>query len=118
MKDRYDHTKTVVLPQAQYDWQNLILQDFKSVSDYNSDLFDIVSRLELCGIKLTDAKLLEKTFSTFHASNIVLQQQYRQRQFATYSDLIYVLLTAEKVVFRERIRCVFFLNFIFCLGFA
>ena len=59
--------------------------------DYNSALFDIVSRLELCGIKLTDAELLEKTFSTFHASNIVLQQQYRQRQFATYSDLIDVL---------------------------
>ena len=69
---------------------------FKSVSDYNSSLFDIVSRLELCGIKLTDAELLEKTFSTFHASNIVLQQQYQQRQFATYSDLISVLLTAEQ----------------------
>ena len=96
MKDRYDHTKTVILPQAQYDWQNLRLQDFKSVSDYNSALFDIVSLLELCGIKLTDAELLEKTFFTFHASNIVLQQQYRQRQFATYSDLIYVLLTAEQ----------------------
>ncbi|KAK3416596.1 hypothetical protein EUGRSUZ_H02352 [Eucalyptus grandis] len=30
LKDRYDHTKTVILPQAQYDWQNLRLQDFKS----------------------------------------------------------------------------------------
>ena len=50
----------------------------------------------LCGIKLIDAELLEKTFSTFHASNIVLQQQYRQRQFATYSDLISVLLTTEQ----------------------
>ena len=96
LKDMYDHTKTVILPQAQYDWQNLILQDFKSVSDDNSALFDIVSRLELCGIKLTDAELLEKTFSTFHASNIVLQQQYRQCQFAPYSDLISVLLTAEQ----------------------
>ena len=66
------------------------------MSDYNSALFDIVYRLELCGIKLTDAELLEKTFSAFHASNIVLQQQYRQRQFSTYSDLIYVLLTAEQ----------------------
>ena len=96
LKDMYDHTKTVILPQAQYDWKNLRLQDFKSVSDYNSALFYIVSRLELCGIKLTDAELLEKTFSTFHASNIVLQQQYRQRQFATYSDLISMLLTAEQ----------------------
>ena len=96
LRDRYDHTKIVILTQAQYDWQNLKLQDFKLVSDYNSALFDIVSRLELCSIKLTDAELLEKTFSTFHASNIVLQQQYRQRQFSTYSDLISVLLTAEQ----------------------
>ena len=96
LKDRYDHTKTVILLQAQYDSQNLRLQDFKSVSDYNSALFGIVSRLELCGIKLTDAELLEKTFSTFHALNIVLQQQYRQRQFSTYSDLISVLLTADQ----------------------
>jgi len=49
------------------------------VFDYNSALFDIFSWLELCGIKLTNAELLEKNFSTFHASNIVLQQQYQQR---------------------------------------
>ncbi|XP_017972807.1 PREDICTED: uncharacterized protein LOC108661337 [Theobroma cacao] len=70
------------------------LQDFKSVFDYNSTLFDIVSRLELCGVKLTESELLEKTFSTCHASNIVLQQQYWQRQFKTFSELIFVLLTA------------------------
>ena len=96
LKERYDHTKTVMLPQAQYDWQHLRLQDFKSVSEYNSALFDIVSRLELCGVKLEENELLEKTFSTFHVSNILLQQQYRQRQFKTYSELISVLLTAEQ----------------------
>ena len=85
-----------MLPQAQYDWQHLRLQDFKSVSEYNSALFDIVSRLELCGVKLEENELLEKTFSTFHVSNILLQQQYRQRQFKTYSELISVLLTAEQ----------------------
>ncbi|XP_061376135.1 uncharacterized protein LOC133318172 [Gastrolobium bilobum] len=76
LKDRYDHTKTVILPQAQYDWQYLRLQDFKSVYDYNPALFEIVSRLKLCGIMLNDVELLDKTFPTFHASNIVLQQQY------------------------------------------
>ena len=89
--ERYDHTKTVMLPQAQYDWQHLRLQDFKSVSEYNYALFDIVSRLELYGVKLEKNELLEKTFSTFHVSNILLQQQYRQRQFKTYSELISVL---------------------------
>ena len=40
--------------------------------------------------------MLEKTFSTMHASNVVLQQQYRERKFEKYSELITVLLIAEK----------------------
>ena len=47
-------------------------------------------------MKLTKAEFLEKTFSIFHVSNILLQQQYRQRQFKTYSELIFVLLTIEQ----------------------
>ncbi|KAK6150964.1 hypothetical protein DH2020_015896 [Rehmannia glutinosa] len=96
LKDIFDHTRTVILPQAQYDWQQLRLQDFKAVADYNSTLFKIESRLALCGTKLFEYDKLEKICSTMHKSNIVLQQQYRQRQFKTYSELISVLLTAEK----------------------
>nr|XP_008358127.2 uncharacterized protein LOC103421867 [Malus domestica] len=40
--------------------------------------------------------LLEKTFSIFHASNVLLQQQYRARGFTEYNQLIYVLLVAEQ----------------------
>ena len=47
-------------------------------------------------MKLKENELLETAFSTFHVSNILLQQQYRQRQFKTYSELISVLLTAEQ----------------------
>ena len=38
----------------------------------------------------------KKIFTTFHASNMVLQQQYRARQYAKYSDFIAYLLVAEK----------------------
>ena len=77
LKKRYDHMKTVVFPQAQYVWQHLRLQDFKSVADYNSELFHIVTQLELCEVKISKAQMLEKTFFfIFHASNIILQQQY------------------------------------------
>ena len=31
LKDRYDHLKFVILPQARHDWFNLILFDFKSI---------------------------------------------------------------------------------------
>ena len=50
LKERYDHMKIVVLPQTQYAEQHLKLQDFKSVSKYNSALFDIVTQLDLCGL--------------------------------------------------------------------
>ena len=40
--------------------------------------------------------MLEKTFSTFHASNVLLQQQYREKGFRKYSKLISCLLVAEQ----------------------
>ncbi|CAM8962895.1 unnamed protein product [Rhodiola kirilowii] len=56
----------------------------------------ITSQMKLCGDKITDKELLEKTFSTFHASNMVLQQQYRERGFTKYAELISCLLVAEQ----------------------
>jgi uncharacterized membrane protein len=40
--------------------------------------------------------MLEKIFSTFHALNIVMQQQYREHNFKRYSELISCLLMAEQ----------------------
>ena len=40
--------------------------------------------------------MLEKTFTTFHALNMLLQQQYQERKFQKYSELISCLLVAEK----------------------
>ena len=96
LKDRYDHQKTVILPKARYDWLHLRLQNFKHVSEYNSALFKISSQLKLCGENITDEHMLEKTFTTFHASNVLLQQEYRERRFTKYSELIACLLVAEK----------------------
>ncbi|PIN12610.1 hypothetical protein CDL12_14783 [Handroanthus impetiginosus] len=87
---------TVILPKARYDWMHLRLQDFKTVSDYNSTVFKISSQLKLCGEKITDEDLLEKTFSIFHASNVLLQQQYREKGFKKYAELISCLLVAEQ----------------------
>ncbi|XP_074360794.1 uncharacterized protein LOC141701049 [Apium graveolens] len=97
LKERYDHQKTVILPKACYDWLHLRLQDYKSVSEYNSIMFKITSQLKLCGEKnITDKDMLEKTYSTFHANNMFLQQQYRDRGFTKYSELISVLLLAKQ----------------------
>ncbi|XP_048624115.1 uncharacterized protein LOC125592762 [Brassica napus] len=69
--------------------------DYKLVDEYNSILFKTVSMLRLCGEVVTEEELLEKTFSTFHSPNIILQQQYQMKGFATYTDLISCLLLAE-----------------------
>ncbi|CAM8904530.1 unnamed protein product [Rhodiola kirilowii] len=67
LKERYDHQKAVMLPIYRDEWTALRFQDFKKVN-----------------------------FSTFHASNVTLQQQYRVRGFQRYSELIACLLIAEK----------------------
>ncbi|XP_020424453.1 uncharacterized protein LOC109950313 [Prunus persica] len=72
------------------------LKDFKIVNEYNSTMFKTVSQLRLCGDTFIDEDMLEKTFTTFHASNMLLQQQYREKRFTKYSQLISCLLVAEQ----------------------
>ncbi|KAK9676807.1 hypothetical protein RND81_11G102500 [Saponaria officinalis] len=56
----------------------------------------ITAQLELRGEKVSDADMLEKTYQTFHCSQLLLSQQYRQRGFKRYSELISCLLVAEQ----------------------
>ena len=86
----------MILPKAHYKWLHLRLQDYKSISEYNSAMFRITSLLLLCREKVTNKEMLEKIFSTFHASNMLLQQQYRGKGFKKYSELISCLLVAEQ----------------------
>ncbi|XP_070665235.1 uncharacterized protein [Malus domestica] len=76
LRNRYNHQTTVILPKARYEWTHLKIQDFKSMAEYNSALFKITSQMKLCWDTITEEDMLEKTFSTFHASNVLLQQQY------------------------------------------
>lgn len=50
----------------------------------------------LFGRDITDAQIIEKTLCTFHATNLVLVQQYRETGYETHSELITVLLVAKK----------------------
>ena len=40
--------------------------------------------------------MLEKKYTTFHTYNMLLQQQYRERHFTKYSELIACLLVVEQ----------------------
>ena len=96
LKKKYNHQKTIILPKPRYDWLHLRLQDFKSVSEYNSAMFKITSQLKLCDENISDNDMLKKTYSTFHANGMLLQQQYCERGFTKYSELISFLLHAEQ----------------------
>lgn len=96
LTERYGHQKMVLLPKAQNDWSNLRFQDFKTVTDYNSMLFKIVSLLRYCEQPITEEQMINKTLSTFHAQHVTLQTQYRERRFKKYSELISTLLVAEQ----------------------
>ena len=42
-----------------------------------------------------DEDMLEKFFTTFQASNVLLQQQYRERRFTKYSELSCLLVVEQ-----------------------
>ncbi|XP_009590462.1 uncharacterized protein [Nicotiana tomentosiformis] len=94
LKERYDHLKATILPRTRYEWIHLRLQDFKTVSEYNFAVFRITSQLKLCGKIVNDEDLLEMILSTFHTSNMVLQQQYSEKSLKKYSELISCFLVA------------------------
>ncbi|KAI5335100.1 hypothetical protein L3X38_025233 [Prunus dulcis] len=73
---RYNHQKTMTFPRARYERTHLRFQDFKTVSEYNGRRSG------------SEEDMLEKTLSTFHASNVLLQQQYRHSGFTKYSELV------------------------------
>ncbi|GKB20375.1 hypothetical protein Tco_0854298 [Tanacetum coccineum] len=95
LKDRIDNKMEVLLPAVQEDWRSLRFQDLKKFNEYISALFTICSQLKCFEQSVTDADMLEKTYSTFHASNMTLQHQYRLQKFTRYSELNSYLLVAE-----------------------
>ncbi|XP_019150306.1 PREDICTED: uncharacterized protein LOC109147114 [Ipomoea nil] len=66
------------------------------VTEYNSAIHKIVSQLKLCKQTITDEDLIEKTLSTFHPNDLVLQKQYKNTKYDTHPELITTLLVAEK----------------------
>ena len=81
LKKRYEQQKTLILPAANYEWTQLRLQDFKTVSDYNHAVHRICSKLQFCEKEPSDADKIEKALSTMLPSERILQQQYRERNF-------------------------------------
>jgi hypothetical protein len=54
-----------------------------------------VAQLRFCDQVITELEMIEKTLETFHPTNMVLQQQYRNNKYMKYCDPINVLLVAD-----------------------
>nr|KAJ0188048.1 hypothetical protein LSAT_V11C900466900 [Lactuca sativa] len=71
-------------------------QDFVSVTEYNTKVCRICSLHHYCGQPLIDVDLLEKTYTTFHSYDNLLQKHYYQSKFTMFPELITQLLLDEK----------------------
>lgn len=96
LKARYEKQKELIYPEASYEWNNLRIQDFKSVEEYNRAVHNICSKLKFCDKEPKDPEKIEKTLSTMLPADRVLQHQFRAMKFEHYSELIHILTQAEK----------------------
>jgi hypothetical protein len=84
------------LPEANHEWTQIHLQDFKSTEDYNHAIHKVCAKLRFYEKEPSEEDKIEKTFQTMLPSNWVLQHQYRTGNYQRYADLIRDLLQAEK----------------------
>jgi hypothetical protein len=96
LQTRYEQQKAVILLKENYDRTMLRLQDFKSIGEYNHAVHKICARLEFCEKEHSKADKIEKTLQTMLPSDMILQYQYRAKNYQTYLDLVHDLLQAEK----------------------
>jgi hypothetical protein len=96
LQNRYEQQKAVILPEANHDWIHLHLQDYKSIGDYNHNVYKICAKLQFCDKEPSDKYKIEKTLTIMLPSDRVLKHQYRAQNYQCYSKRIQDLLQAEK----------------------
>lgn len=84
----FNHLKSIILPNVGNEGMNLQLQDYKIINENNFALFRIDKNQRW--------RHIVEIFSTFYASNMVPQQQYRACKYKKCFDLISCLLVVEK----------------------
>jgi hypothetical protein len=48
LKGRYEQQKVILLPEANHEWTQIRLQDFKSIEDYNHAIHKVYAKLQFC----------------------------------------------------------------------
>ena len=96
LKERFDNQKEINLPHALEEWKNLRFQDFQKVEEYNSAVLRIVAQLNYCDSPVYEAKMLDKTYNTFHKEHKLLPRIFKKCGYTRFSELMVTLMLAEK----------------------
>jgi hypothetical protein len=96
LQGRYEQQKAILLSEANYEWTQIRLQNFKSIEDYNHTIHKVCAKLCFYKKEPSEEDKIEKTLETMLPSHRVLQHQYRTQNYQCYADLICDLLQAEK----------------------
>jgi hypothetical protein len=84
------------LSEANHEWTQIHLQDFKSIEHYNHAIHKVCAKLRFCEKEPSEEDKIENTLQTMLSSDRVLQHQYQAWKYQHYADLIRDLLQAEK----------------------
>jgi hypothetical protein len=88
--------KQAMLPLLNDEWNKLCFYNFKTVTEYTTKLYSIVSELSWCGKRLSESDKIEKTLTTFSPAERILATQYRRMDHQTFDKLVAALLLDEK----------------------
>ncbi|RCV43221.1 hypothetical protein SETIT_9G277400v2 [Setaria italica] len=68
LSQRYEQQKTIVIPEVTHEWNDLRLQDFKTVDEYNHVVHNVCSKLQFCDKEPLDEDKIEKTLKNHEIS--------------------------------------------------
>jgi hypothetical protein len=84
------------LSEANHEWTQIHLRDFKSIEDYNYAIHKVYAKLRFYEKEPSEEDMIKKTLQIMLPYDQVLQYQYQARNYQRYADLIHDLLLAEK----------------------
>jgi hypothetical protein len=61
LKGCYEQQKVILLPEANHEWTQIHLQDFKSINDYNHIIHKVCAKLRFCEKEPSEEDKIEKT---------------------------------------------------------
>jgi hypothetical protein len=96
LQGRYEQQKAILLQEANHEWTQICLQDFKSIEDYNYAIHMVDAKLRFCEKESLEEDKIEKAFQAMLPFYRVLQHQYRAQNYQRYANLIRDLLQIEK----------------------